>query len=181
MRCFKQLGARVALVSTVVLSLALAGPVRAADEPYPGSKACMSDEQLKRYLTYLILSYFPRYMDACREIDHRLKEELGKAFIAYETSSYWLVEKLAAEVTEILRPAYRDEAGSVRVAMRKLAADREFDRALDEFDSDDCKVLIHNMNVLSGEITPVAPGARIEQLIERSLDAERRFVPRCPS
>jgi len=158
----------------------MSSPSRALEDPYPGSKACMSDEQLRDLLVYLALSYFPRYLDACHWIDYRLEVGLEQAWIAFETRSYPLVENLIPKINESLRPAYGDQANEVRVAMRKTAADREYEMALKQYDSDACKNLIRNLIALSREITPEGPGQQIANSVEMGMLAERKYIPRCP-
>lgn len=167
------------LACLVALGLAAAGPARALDEPYLGSKACMSDQQLEKFMTYLLLSFVPRYLDACRQMDPRLREDVQKAFIAFETSSYPLVEKLSAEVTEILRPAYGEDAAAVRVALRKEAEEAEHNRAFEDFGAGECKRIVQNIQSIAGEITIDGAGKWAEPIVAIGVEGARKLIRRC--
>lgn len=169
-----------ALAGLVALSLALSPPIRAADPVTPEGLVCMSDQQLRTYLTYTTLVVIHEYLDFCLGKARDRKVDVEAALLKYGTAAYPLIERLRDEVTEIYRPTYGDKAQEITVAVRKIEQDRASSLANRSWGVSDCLNLIKSARTLAAEMTPDEHGPSVRTWVEKLIPIRRAYVAPCP-
>lgn len=166
----------------VALGLVLSPPVRAADPKQPEDFVCMSDEQLRTYLTYVALATMPEFLEFCmaKVRDQRDQEvEVEVTLLKYITAANPHIKRLRDQVTEIYRPTYGDKAREMTAKAREMEQDRASDFAHRSMGVSNCLNVIRNVRALTAEMTPDEPGSHVRAMVENYFPVSRERVARC--
>lgn len=163
----------------LALGLAIGGPALAANPNQPGGKACMSDAQLRAFMTDVFLNSLNALAAVCTENVPAMSGDVEAARALFAKRAGEIATKAEAEVTEIFRPDYGDEAPKTRMAALEAAMQDATDFAKQNWNADYCSSYVERVNMVAGEINGPDLGPAINELIDGGFATERANVPRC--
>lgn len=167
------------VVGTLALGLALNGPAHASNPGQPGGKACMSDNQLRAFMADVMLQSLTAQATVCRKKAPELADQLQTSFDGYSQKIKAIGDKTMADVVEIFRPEYGDEAPATRMAAIDAAIGEAVAYMESSWTAENCGYFVQNLDMLSKEINGLDLGPTITGMIDQGFGAERGLIRRC--